>query len=82
MITIKDTIKNILLFDNNTIKITLTPNKLHIINYDEIKSFEDNKIIIVYDKHKLIIKGKNLITKKLLDNEILIEGVIISIELG
>ncbi len=71
-----------LLFDNNTIKITFTPNKLHIINYDEIKSFEDNKIIITYDNHKLIIKGKNLITKKLLDREVLIEGVLDSIELG
>ncbi len=82
MITIKDTIKNILLFDNDTIKITLTPNKLHIINYDEIKSFSDTKIIITYDKEKLVINGKGLITKKLMDSEILVEGVIISIELG
>lgn len=82
VINIKNTIKNMLLFDNNTIKITFTPNKLHIINYDEIKSFEDNKIIITYDNHKLIIKGKNLITKKLLDREVLVEGVLELIELG
>ena len=72
-----------MLFDDNNIKITLTPNKLNILNYDEIKRFEDNLITITYNKEKtLTIKGKSLITKRLLDREVLIEGVINSIELG
>lgn len=70
------------MIDENFIKITLTPKNLHIINYDEIKSFEDNKIVVTYDNKKIIVKGNNLTTKKLLDHEILIEGVIVSIELG
>ena len=70
------------MIDENLIKITITPKTLHIINYDEIKSFEDNKIVVTYDNKKVIVKGNNLTTKKLLDHEILIEGVIVSIELG
>lgn len=82
MVAIKTNVKKFLMIDENLIKITLTPKNLHIINYDEIKSFEDNKIVVTYDNKKVIVKGNNLTTKKLLDHEILIEGVIVSIELG
>lgn len=80
MISIKKRLKDFLLFDSEILKITFTKNKLHIINFEEIKNFDDNKIIIADSTNTITIKGKNLSTRKLLDNEILVEGEIISIE--
>ena len=82
MIYIKNNIKKFLFLDNNDFKLTLYRNGVHIVNYNEIKTFDDNKIIIEISDKKIEIKGKNLTTKKLIKDEILIEGKINSIEIG
>ncbi len=64
----------------NEFKINYINNKLNIVNYTEIKHF-DNDNIIINDKEKQInIKGKNLVVSKLMSNELLIEGYIKQIE--
>ncbi len=57
-------------------------NKLYIANYKDIPIFNNNKIIINYQNGLIIITGVKLVVTKLLNEEILISGVIKGIELG
>ena len=61
-------------------KITVFENKIDIENYVEIDHFDDKKITINYEKGKVIINGNELVIEKLLDDEILISGLIVKIE--
>ena len=54
---------------------------LNVVCYDEILLLTDEKIIISKDKKQIVIKGENLTLLKLLDNEVLIQGVIKVMEL-
>ena len=56
-------------------------NKLNVVNYDEIVLLTEEKIILLKDKKTISIKGKNLSLLKLLDQEILVNGNIKTIEL-
>lgn len=49
---------------------------IDIDNYNEIITLTDNLIVIESDNKLVYIKGRNLSIKKLMDNEILINGVI------
>ena len=55
-------------------------NQIDIINYQEIDSFDEEKIRIRYKGGVLIVAGHNLSISKLLDDEILIRGNIEKIE--
>ena len=55
-------------------------NYLDLINYSDIVSMDLNKIIIIIENYKLIIKGNDLVVKKLLESEMVIDGEIITIE--
>jgi YabP family. len=65
---------------DDKLKLIVLKNKVDIINYKDILIFEDNKIVI--DCNEMIIKvhGSNLIINKLEDKEVLIEGLITSID--
>ena len=69
-------IKNFI--DDKSFKIIFYNNYIDIINYQEILDIKDNLIKILSDK-EIIIKGNDLSIIKLLDNEILINGEIESI---
>ncbi len=62
-------------------RVNLYKDKVHIVNYTKIVTIEKSRISIGYSSGKLIIKGKDLALKKLLDDEILIKGIINSVEL-
>jgi len=62
-------------------KIFILNNKLNIVNYIELIDFNDYEVKIKYIKGLLIVKGKNLVVKKILNDELLIEGSISNIEL-
>jgi len=49
-------------------------NQLNIVNYERINYMEDEKISLSYKSGTIIIKGKDLRVKKLIDNEIMIIG--------
>ena len=66
--------------NDNTFRFTVYENMINIINYNKIISLEDNYISILSTNKKILIKGNNLILKKLLDKEILIKGNISNIE--
>lgn len=55
-------------------KITILNNKINIVNYISIGSFDDTKIIINYDNGRVVIKGNSLVVSKLMNDEILISG--------
>ncbi len=61
-------------------KITIINNKINIINYKDIISFDSNIVIIKLDKKNIIIKGEDLVVSKLMNDEVLITGVFKNIE--
>lgn len=61
-------------------QIYIFENKINILNYNNIISFTDKKIIIDIDKNIITINGSDLIISKLLDDELLIEGLIVNVE--
>lgn len=64
----------------NKFKINIYENNIDIVNYKEIDHFDDNIIIIRFEKGIITVKGNNLIITKLLEDEILINGEIRNIE--
>lgn len=63
-------------------RINIYHNNINIVNYLDIISLEENRVSVRYDEGSIVIKGKNLLVKKLLENEILITGQIKLIEMG
>lgn len=66
---------------DTTYKIIIKDNTINIINYEEIKDFSSNKIVVKTKKNITTIIGKNLVVSKMQDNEVLITGLIKTIEL-
>ncbi len=67
------------IFDNK-FQLFILNDMIDILNYTDIISFSDTKVVLKHAKGKLEIKGNNLIISKLLDNEILIKGKLLNIE--
>ena len=65
---------------DNTFNIIIKKDYIDIINYQKIDILEDDKIIITIDNKKIIIVGNNLKPIKLLNEEILIKGIISKLE--
>lgn len=63
-------------------KMVIRNNQINIVNYDEIVDFSSNKIIIKKMTNLIIIEGKNLTISKMLDNEVLISGIISNIHIN
>ena len=59
----------------------LLKNKVNIVNYDSIGYFDNDLIIVNYSDGEIKIKGENLVVSKLLNDEILISGIIKIIEM-
>lgn len=62
------------------LKIEVFNNKIHIINYYEVSSYEDKEIKVKTKNFLIVITGESLEIKKLFDYELLIEGEIKNIE--
>ena len=67
---------------DNTFRITLLNNLMNINNYEDILIFEDDQILIRTTNKMIKIKGKNLSITRLENNEVQIEGTIITIDMG
>jgi len=72
-------IRNFLLEDE--FKIIILKNKINICNYESIEYVDNDQIIIKNINELLLIKGKDLVITKLLNDEILITGMIKNIEM-
>lgn len=66
---------------NNEFVINIYNDKINIINYTSLGTIDDNKISVNSDNKSILITGEKLVLKKLLNDEILISGVIKKIEL-
>lgn len=66
--------------NNKEIKITLFDGKINILNYEKLISIEPEHVSVRYKNKIIRIKGKELLLKKILDNELLIMGIIKTIE--
>jgi len=71
-------IKNYL-YDNEW-KIHIYDKKINIVNYIDIVTLEDNRVSVKYQNGIIVIKGKKLSVNKMLDNEMIINGIISSVE--
>jgi len=72
-------IRNFLLEDE--FKIIILKIKINICNYESIEYVDNDQIIIKNINELLLIKGKDLVITKLLNDEILITGMIKNIEM-
>lgn len=61
-------------------KINVFQNKINIKNYKDINHFDDKRIEVLFEKGNVEISGNELVIEKLLDDEILISGLINKIE--
>ena len=61
--------------------INIYKDRINIMNYASIGAIEDTKISITGSSKNILITGEKLALKKLLNDEILISGVIKKIEL-
>ena len=66
--------------NDNEFRITVFADRVHVINFLNIVSLEEERISFITNKGRVIIKGKNLCLNKLLDDEVLISGTIMNIE--
>ena len=62
--------------------VNLYKDKVNVVNYIDIIAIEKTRISLTFKDGVLVIKGYNLLLKKMLDNEVLICGSIKSLELG
>ena len=62
-------------------KINYVNNSVNVVNYDKILEIENEVIRIIKENKLILIKGQDLKLTKLLDNEILITGLINKIEM-
>lgn len=65
---------------DNSYNINLSLNKIYINNYIELKAISDNLISIRFDDFLLNINGREFKVAKMVDNEILFNGHIESME--
>ncbi len=63
-------------------RLTVFSDRLHVVNYVEMLSLSSDRISFLTDKFRIVIKGRNLTVNKLLDKEVLILGVILSVEVN
>ena len=61
-------------------KITISSDKVHIINYLEVEDFSDTRVVVRYEGGVSILLGKNLVVSKMQDEELLITGKLNSIQ--
>lgn len=66
---------------NDEFVINIYQDKINIVNYTSIGTIENNKISINGNNKNVLIIGEKLALTKLLNDEILISGVIKKIEL-
>lgn len=66
--------------NDDEFRLTVLENRIYIINYLKIISLDDDRISFLTKKGRVIIKGCKLSLNKMLDDEVLIGGVVSNIE--
>lgn len=66
--------------NDDEFRLTVLENRIYIINYLKIISLDDDRISFLTKKGRVIIKGSKLSLNKMLDDEVLIGGIVSNIE--
>lgn len=66
---------------SNELQITVLLDRVNVLNFDRIRNITDKEVSFTKDKRKIKVIGKNLKINKLLDDEVLIIGNIMKVEL-
>ena len=66
---------------DNEFRMTFFENRIHIVNYQELISLGTEKIKIQSPHFQVVLLGENLTLSKLLDQEIMIHGKLIRMEI-
>lgn len=77
---IKNNIINYL-FDKDYI-VAMYENYFYIFNYKYLEEFDDKKIVVSVQKRKFTLKGIDLLIVKITKEELLIKGVVNSVEVN
>ena len=67
--------------NNKSYNINISKNQLYINNYNKIDNINDKNISIIFNDFKLNIDGINIKVIKMIDKEILFNGLIESIKI-
>ena len=68
--------------ENKNYEIIITESTINIINFREIIDFSASNVSLKCDNKIINIEGKNLIISKMLDDELLITGIIFNIRIN
>lgn len=68
--------------EDRNYQIIIKENSINIINFEEIIDFSINHISVKCEKKTIHIEGNNLIISKMIDEEILIEGILYNIRIN
>ncbi len=62
--------------NDKELMINIYKNQMNVVNYTDIPHFKSNEIIIQHQKGSIIVRGSKLVITKLLNEELLINGLI------
>ena len=68
--------------EDKNYQIIIKENQVNIINFKEVIDFSTDKISLKCDNKIINIEGKNLIISKMLDEELLITGIIYNLRIN
>lgn len=66
--------------DSKELKITILEDRVNVINYDKLRDMNEKEIMLTKERKKIKVLGKNLKLNKIIENEILITGLIEKVE--
>ncbi len=67
--------------NNKSYNINISKNQLYINNYNKIDNINDKNISIIFEDFILKVEGINIKVNKMIDKEILFNGLIESIKI-
>lgn len=62
-------------------RVVITNGCVDIVNYDEIIDFSSKEVSVKYNRGVLVIKGNDLVVSKMMDDEVIINGNVKSINI-
>lgn len=68
--------------EDENYKIIIKERQVNILNFKEILDFSSNQISLRCKSQIINIEGKNMVITKMLDEEILITGIILNIRIN
>jgi len=68
--------------EDKSYKINIKENQVNILNFEEVLDFSTGQISLRCNKKTIIVEGKNLIISKMIDEEILITGMILNVRIN